>query len=183
MGYSKVYYIMLYSILYYMFNMRLCCHLCFSVFVRACVYVRACLLSLCLSPALLSSLSSCSTREGHVPLSTSPRSASPVTPTPSQTPPICTQISATSPQATPTSPQAISSLCYSLPTPSVAPPRSGFTLQSCSTSPPQVPLPALDPHPGWLASEDETAKKLLYCSLCKVTVNSLSQLDAHNTGY
>ncbi|KAA0715510.1 Zinc finger protein 385B [Triplophysa tibetana] len=31
-------------------------------------------------------------------------------------------------------------------------------------------------------SEDEKAKKLLYCSLCKVAVNSLSQLEAHNTG-
>ncbi|KAG8432502.1 hypothetical protein GDO86_016953 [Hymenochirus boettgeri] len=31
-------------------------------------------------------------------------------------------------------------------------------------------------------SEEEKAKKLLYCSLCKVAVNSLSQLDAHNTG-
>ncbi|XP_067910348.1 zinc finger protein 385B-like [Heterodontus francisci] len=28
----------------------------------------------------------------------------------------------------------------------------------------------------------ETAKKLLYCSLCKVGVNSLSQLGAHNSG-
>ncbi|KAG7276463.1 hypothetical protein CRUP_033901 [Coryphaenoides rupestris] len=43
-------------------------------------------------------------------------------------------------------------------------------------------LEALEPHPGWLASEEETAKKLLYCSLCKVTVNSLSQLEAHKTG-
>ncbi|XP_030066306.1 zinc finger protein 385B isoform X2 [Microcaecilia unicolor] len=31
-------------------------------------------------------------------------------------------------------------------------------------------------------SEEEKAKKLLYCSLCKVAVNSLSQLEAHNTG-
>ncbi|KAM4698172.1 zinc finger protein 385B isoform 2-T2 [Rhinophrynus dorsalis] len=31
-------------------------------------------------------------------------------------------------------------------------------------------------------SEDEKARKLLYCSLCKVAVNSLSQLEAHNTG-
>ncbi|XP_054418378.1 zinc finger protein 385B isoform X2 [Pteronotus mesoamericanus] len=37
--------------------------------------------------------------------------------------------------------------------------------------------------PGSLSeSEDEKAKKLLYCSLCKVAVNSLSQLEAHNTG-
>lgn len=32
-------------------------------------------------------------------------------------------------------------------------------------------------------SEEEKAKKLLYCSLCKVAVNSLSQLEAHNTGW
>lgn len=31
-------------------------------------------------------------------------------------------------------------------------------------------------------TEEEKAKKLLYCSLCKVAVNSLSQLEAHNTG-
>ncbi|KAM9304748.1 zinc finger protein 385B [Gastrophryne carolinensis] len=31
-------------------------------------------------------------------------------------------------------------------------------------------------------SEEEKAKKLLYCSLCKVAVNSLSQLEAHNLG-
>ncbi|XP_028292621.1 zinc finger protein 385B isoform X2 [Gouania willdenowi] len=31
-------------------------------------------------------------------------------------------------------------------------------------------------------SEEEKAKKLLYCSLCKVAVNSLSQLEAHNAG-
>ncbi|XP_037542999.1 zinc finger protein 385B isoform X1 [Nematolebias whitei] len=30
--------------------------------------------------------------------------------------------------------------------------------------------------------EEEKAKKLLYCSLCKVAVNSLSQLEAHNAG-
>ncbi|XP_053774791.1 zinc finger protein 385B isoform X3 [Desmodus rotundus] len=37
--------------------------------------------------------------------------------------------------------------------------------------------------PGTLSeSEEEKAKKLLYCSLCKVAVNSLSQLEAHNTG-
>ncbi|XP_059962792.1 zinc finger protein 385B [Mesoplodon densirostris] len=38
--------------------------------------------------------------------------------------------------------------------------------------------------PGTVASEseEEKAKKLLYCSLCKVAVNSLSQLEAHNTG-
>ncbi|MBN3319244.1 Z385A protein, partial [Atractosteus spatula] len=32
-------------------------------------------------------------------------------------------------------------------------------------------------------SEEDKAKKLLYCSLCKVAVNSLSQLEAHNKGF
>ncbi len=31
-------------------------------------------------------------------------------------------------------------------------------------------------------TEEEKALRLLYCSLCKVAVNSASQLDAHNTG-
>ncbi|XP_067382904.1 zinc finger protein 385A isoform X2 [Channa argus] len=31
-------------------------------------------------------------------------------------------------------------------------------------------------------TEEDKAKKLLYCSLCKVAVNSLSQLEAHNKG-
>ncbi|KTF78070.1 hypothetical protein cypCar_00030812 [Cyprinus carpio] len=37
--------------------------------------------------------------------------------------------------------------------------------------------PAVSPE-----TEDEKALRLLYCSLCKVAVNSASQLDAHNTG-
>ncbi|KAJ8017055.1 hypothetical protein DPEC_G00013790 [Dallia pectoralis] len=36
--------------------------------------------------------------------------------------------------------------------------------------------------PGALETEEDKAKKLLYCSLCKVAVNSLSQLEAHNKG-
>ena len=31
-------------------------------------------------------------------------------------------------------------------------------------------------------SEEKKAKRLLYCSLCKVAVNSASQLQAHNSG-
>ncbi|TNN56938.1 Zinc finger protein 385A [Liparis tanakae] len=31
-------------------------------------------------------------------------------------------------------------------------------------------------------TEEDKAKKLLYCSLCKVAVNSMSQLEAHNKG-
>uniref|UniRef100_A0A3P9K6W2 C2H2-type domain-containing protein n=1 Tax=Oryzias latipes TaxID=8090 RepID=A0A3P9K6W2_ORYLA len=43
-----------------------------------------------------------------------------------------------------------------------------------------TPSPAPSPYSG--EPEEEKAKKLLYCSLCKVAVNSLSQLEAHNKG-
>uniref|UniRef100_A0A3Q3N7D7 Zinc finger protein 385B n=1 Tax=Mastacembelus armatus TaxID=205130 RepID=A0A3Q3N7D7_9TELE len=46
--------------------------------------------------------------------------------------------------------------------------------QAVSLLPQDAPLP--------VESEEEKAKKLLYCSLCKVAVNSLSQLEAHNAG-
>ena len=46
---------------------------------------------------------------------------------------------------------------------------------------PGTPPPAPSPSSG--ESEEEKSKKLLYCSLCKVAVNSLSQLEAHNKGY
>ncbi|XP_029908550.1 zinc finger protein 385A-like isoform X2 [Myripristis murdjan] len=46
--------------------------------------------------------------------------------------------------------------------------------------PADTPSPAPSPSSG--ESEEEKAKKLLYCSLCKVAVNSLSQLEAHNKG-
>lgn len=36
--------------------------------------------------------------------------------------------------------------------------------------------------PGGSKEEEEKAKRLLYCALCKVAVNSLSQLEAHNKG-
>lgn len=35
---------------------------------------------------------------------------------------------------------------------------------------------------GGSKEEEEKAKRLLYCALCKVAVNSLSQLEAHNKG-
>uniref|UniRef100_UPI003AAD8415 zinc finger protein 385B-like n=1 Tax=Centroberyx gerrardi TaxID=166262 RepID=UPI003AAD8415 len=59
--------------------------------------------------------------------------------------------------------------------------------RSGSEPPPSSP-PSASPAPGLSSScsssksEEEKAKKLLYCSLCKVAVNSLSQLEAHNTG-
>lgn len=39
------------------------------------------------------------------------------------------------------------------------------------------PEPEIDPE-----TEEEKARRLLYCSLCKVAVNSASQLEAHNSG-
>ncbi|KAM5181452.1 zinc finger protein 385A isoform 2-T2 [Mantella aurantiaca] len=45
------------------------------------------------------------------------------------------------------------------------------------------PLSFTDPPgSGNTEGDDDKAKKLLYCALCKVTVNSLSQLEAHNKG-
>ncbi|XP_067371754.1 zinc finger protein 385B isoform X1 [Channa argus] len=53
-------------------------------------------------------------------------------------------------------------------------------------TPPSPPTPPLEASsqdaPLSVESEEEKAKKLLYCSLCKVAVNSLSQLEAHNAG-
>ncbi|XP_074551522.1 zinc finger protein 385B isoform X2 [Halichoeres trimaculatus] len=48
--------------------------------------------------------------------------------------------------------------------------------------PPPPPPPSSQDAPLSAESEEEKAKKLLYCSLCKVAVNSLSQLEAHNAG-
>ncbi|KAG7220944.1 hypothetical protein INR49_010193 [Caranx melampygus] len=62
------------------------------------------------------------------------------------------------------------------PPPPVPPPT---TSSSCPT--PHPPTPSQDAPPS-AESEEEKAKKLLYCSLCKVAVNSLSQLEAHNAG-
>ncbi|XP_071275295.1 LOW QUALITY PROTEIN: zinc finger protein 385A [Agelaius tricolor] len=52
---------------------------------------------------------------------------------------------------------------------------------------PPAPPPAGGAEPGGGREEEEEeerakAKRLLYCGLCKVAVNSLSQLEAHNKG-
>ncbi|KAM9723588.1 zinc finger protein 385D isoform 2-T2 [Menidia menidia] len=47
----------------------------------------------------------------------------------------------------------------------------------------QQPEPDPDPDPETdPETEEEKARRLLYCSLCKVAVNSASQLEAHNSG-
>lgn len=57
---------------------------------------------------------------------------------------------------------------------------TGHAVALKNTSKPAA-LPAAPSEPS-VESEEEKAKKLLYCSLCKVAVNSLSQLEAHNIG-
>ncbi|KAJ8349585.1 hypothetical protein SKAU_G00247150 [Synaphobranchus kaupii] len=92
----------------------------------------------------------------------------------------------------------------SVPPRAPVPMATGVSLLSCLSKPVSQPVPgnpaetaaqepaerngakpALTPTPATPPTdetEEEKAKKLLYCSLCKVAVNSLSQLDAHNTG-
>ncbi|NXI53674.1 Z385B protein, partial [Chloroceryle aenea] len=70
--------------------------------------------------------------------------------------------------------QSSTEVCPFLPKPgaaAVVPVTPASSSKSTNGSPNTVP-----------ESEEEKAKKLLYCSLCKVAVNSLSQLEAHNTG-
>uniref|UniRef100_A0A8C0GED7 Zinc finger protein 385A n=1 Tax=Chelonoidis abingdonii TaxID=106734 RepID=A0A8C0GED7_CHEAB len=65
----------------------------------------------------------------------------------------------------------------------------GSPMSSVSESDSDKPAPSPPPcsngsvGPGATSkSDEEKAKKLLYCALCKVAVNSLSQLEAHNKG-
>ncbi|XP_042369960.1 zinc finger protein 385B-like, partial [Plectropomus leopardus] len=63
------------------------------------------------------------------------------------------------------------------------PPPAPVTSSSPPAPPPPPPSQASSQDAHLSAeSEEEKAKKLLYCSLCKVAVNSLSQLEAHNAG-
>uniref|UniRef100_A0A673CY04 Zinc finger protein 385A n=1 Tax=Sphaeramia orbicularis TaxID=375764 RepID=A0A673CY04_9TELE len=76
-------------------------------------------------------------------------------------------------------------LLPSVSTPLPSSPSPSVALSTPSADPaaaglPDTPSPAPSPSSG--ESEEEKAKKLLYCSLCKVAVNSLSQLEAHNKG-
>uniref|UniRef100_A0A3Q0QXU4 Zinc finger protein 385D n=1 Tax=Amphilophus citrinellus TaxID=61819 RepID=A0A3Q0QXU4_AMPCI len=52
-----------------------------------------------------------------------------------------------------------------------------------SPSEPDLPEPDAEPEAETdTETEEEKARRLLYCSLCKVAVNSASQLEAHNSG-
>ncbi|XP_061871306.1 zinc finger protein 385A-like [Colius striatus] len=76
--------------------------------------------------------------------------------------------------------------------PGPAPPSSGEAPEPAGEQPPAPaapgapgpPSPPVPPPPGAEEEEEEKAKakRLLYCALCKVAVNSLSQLEAHNKG-
>ncbi|KAM4613785.1 zinc finger protein 385A-like [Polymixia lowei] len=71
----------------------------------------------------------------------------------------------------------------SAPLPSSPSPSPGLGVMSgdpAVAGPSDTPSPAPSPSSG--ESEEEKAKKMLYCSLCKIAVNSLSQLEAHNKG-
>ncbi|XP_078118973.1 zinc finger protein 385B [Sander vitreus] len=62
------------------------------------------------------------------------------------------------------------------------PPPAPVTSTSSPAAPPPPSQASTQDAPLSMESEEEKAKKLLYCSLCKVAVNSLSQLEAHNAG-
>ncbi|XP_061735399.1 zinc finger protein 385B isoform X2 [Nerophis ophidion] len=62
-------------------------------------------------------------------------------------------------------------------------PSSPSSSRAGSETPPPSPAPTLPQEaPPTAECEEERAKQLMYCSLCKVAVNSLSQLQAHNAG-
>lgn len=96
------------------------------------------------------------------------------------------------PSAIPMSVQDTSLLpvCPSLPALSTPMPTTSTSIPSLALCAHQVDTPmagppdTLSPAPSLFSgeSEEDKAKKLLYCSLCKVAVNSLSQLEAHNKG-
>lgn len=79
------------------------------------------------------------------------------------------------------------SACPLLPTPTTPQPLpASSSSPSCGSSNPEQAGTGAPGAPSVTSSNPETeedkAKKLLYCSLCKVAVNSLSQLEAHNKG-
>ncbi|XP_042698177.1 zinc finger protein 385A isoform X5 [Chrysemys picta bellii] len=64
-------------------------------------------------------------------------------------------------------------------------PRGTLAMGDVASAPAGTSVPSSNGSAGPGAaskSDEEKAKKLLYCALCKVAVNSLSQLEAHNKG-
>lgn len=101
---------------------------------------------------------------------------------PSRSPPTPGPLPTTSPSSAESECPGLPSLGTPLP-PSPSPSSTVLTppADHAVAGPPETPSPAPSPSSG--ESEEEKSKKLLYCSLCKVAVNSLSQLEAHNKGY
>ncbi|XP_077399576.1 zinc finger protein 385A isoform X2 [Vanacampus margaritifer] len=89
------------------------------------------------------------------------------------------------PQTTPpTPPSDLSAVCPTQPPPtdstSSSSPGSSNSIPNSEVS--GATGPPASGSPSCPETEEDKAKKLLYCSLCKVAVNSLSQLEAHNKG-
>ncbi|XP_029023298.1 zinc finger protein 385D-like [Betta splendens] len=70
----------------------------------------------------------------------------------------------------------------SSPTSKAAPPGHVPAVTVNAPSDPSPPSPRGDADAPEEETEEEKAVRLLYCSLCKVAVNSASQLQAHNSG-
>uniref|UniRef100_H2LTG5 Zinc finger protein 385A n=1 Tax=Oryzias latipes TaxID=8090 RepID=H2LTG5_ORYLA len=98
--------------------------------------------------------------------------ASPTPPMDSPVPSVCSLLPAPTPPLNP--PSSSSPNCGSSSTSSDQP-GSGPVVAAAAGTP-------TSSSPSNPETEDDKAKKLLYCSLCKVAVNSLSQLEAHNKG-
>ncbi|XP_063159961.1 zinc finger protein 385D [Candoia aspera] len=68
-------------------------------------------------------------------------------------------------------------------TPAVTIRKSSVTMTEITSKVEKFPSTATSSSVNSLGeTEEEKAKRLLYCSLCKVAVNSASQLEAHNSG-
>ncbi|KAA0707184.1 Zinc finger protein [Triplophysa tibetana] len=85
----------------------------------------------------------------------------------------------------PDSPGPVACPLLLIPTTPQPPPASSSSPGCVSSNPEQTVTGApgaTSVTPSNPETEEDKAKKLLYCSLCKVAVNSLSQLEAHNKG-
>uniref|UniRef100_A0A3Q4MX00 Zinc finger protein 385A n=1 Tax=Neolamprologus brichardi TaxID=32507 RepID=A0A3Q4MX00_NEOBR len=128
----------------------------------------------------------------HHPPPASPSPPGPLPSSPEPDPNNNKQESPSTPSCLPTStPSSADTECPLLPSvntplpPSPSPSAALSTPSADSAAPAAAGLldtPSPAPSPSSGESEEEKAKKLLYCSLCKVAVNSLSQLEAHNKG-